>query len=392
MNQTKLNIVAVTTSYPLHDKSTSGIFVKFLIDEISKFHNIRVITADDNSTKNAGDNITTFRYAPKAMQVLSHQPGGIPVAIAKSWTNRFLLIPFCLSLFISAYFAAKKADLIYANWSLTGLISGIAAKLARKPCVTTLRGEDTKRLSTSLASRLLTYLCIMFNKKIICVSSDMEVEIKSLFPDQKSKIQHIPNGVADYFFNMARRTPKTGAKLRILCVGSLIPRKDFITVIQALAICEQRNRVRLDILGEGIERKLLENEIRKLLLYDHVKLHGACHYATVQQMMRDADIFVITSLSEGRPNVLIEAMASRLPIIASRINGITELITDDENGILFPPGNRMALAQSLDLMVTSDELREQFARQARNTIQMKGLTWKQCAINYSDTFLDIKAR
>jgi glycosyltransferase involved in cell wall biosynthesis len=384
-----LNITIVTTSYPSIPYPTSGLFVEQLANELSKSHHVLVVTPASNNKKSFPKDINTFRYAPKKYQILAHQPGGIPVALSHSWINWLLLIPFMSCLTQSTLSAAKNSDIVFANWSITGIICGIAAKIRSKPCVTAFRGEDIKRLSQSTLIRLMIRICIRVNDKIVCVSSDMKDKVVQEFPAYSDKVVHIPNGVRNTFLDIKRSKQTLGDCIRILCVGNLIPRKDFITVVRAIAVSKHVKRLRLDIAGEGIERHKLEKEISKLGLVEHINLLGVQKHEEVEVLLSRADLFVISSLSEGRPNVLIEAMASELPIVGSNIDGVTEILNHNTNGTLFQAGDHIELARMLDKLIEDNELRLRIANEARRTIIKSELTWATCAEQYSHIFTSL---
>jgi len=95
---------------------------------------------------------------------------------------------------------------------------------------------------------------------------------------------------------------------------------------------------------------------------------------------------VLPSLSEGRPNVILEAMASELPIVATNIGGTNEVIQDGKNGLLFPVKDVDALANAMTKILKSEKLTLALSKAAREDIVNRGYTWESCAKKYIDIY------
>lgn len=390
--KTKLSAIRVcllTTSYPLHPKATSGIFVKRLADALRKKVKVIVVTPDDNKTLLPPTDTIAFRYAPKKKQQLSHLEGGIPVALKKSKTNYIYMASLLINFFLASLRHGKNSDILHANWSIPGIIAGLVGLLIRKPAITTLRGEDVHRAHSSSLFKLSLYSCILLNKRIICVSTDMQESLHTLFPRKAKKILHIPNGVDTCFSKLAEPDKKTTDRLVLLCVGSLIKRKDFATVIKALPHCETRNNLLLCIAGAGPEHSNLAALAEALNVSTAVRFLGSVAPDAIYLEYQKADIFIIASRSEGRPNALIEAMSTGLPVIGTRISGITELIEDNISGCLFEPGEHMELAHLIDSLVRSQDMRNKVGKNARNSIERKCAGWETTAFEYFSIYTSL---
>lgn len=151
----------------------------------------------------------------------------------------------------------------------------------------------------------------------------------------------------------------------ILSVGRLVPKKGFVHLLRAVAILLNRDTVEfeLHIFGTGPQERELRQIINGLQLADCVFLHGA---ATEEQLLaayQEADLFVLASAqtpegnNEGVPNVLVEALAMQVPVVASRTGGIPELIQHEVTGLLVEPADHSALASAIERLLTDDELR-----------------------------------
>ena len=138
-----------------------------------------------------------------------------------------------------------------------------------------------------------------------------------------------------------------GAERRLLFVGGLTPVKGVPDLLAALAILNQRRRDwRLDVVGDGPQRGEYAALAAHLGLIDQVSFHGFQPKSVVAAFMRQANFLLLPSLWENAPCVIIEAMASGLPVIASHVGGIPETVTE-EVGILTPPNDPALLAAAL---------------------------------------------
>jgi glycosyltransferase involved in cell wall biosynthesis len=136
--------------------------------------------------------------------------------------------------------------------------------------------------------------------------------------------------------------------IRILFVGSLILLKGVGFLLDALAqVQRQRQDWCLDLVGDGQDRATFERQAAELGLAPQVTFHGWKTKTEVAGFMRQADLFVLPSLWDNMPCVVVEAMASGLPIVASDVGGIPEMVDAPVIGALAPPGDTGALAAML---------------------------------------------
>lgn len=180
----------------------------------------------------------------------------------------------------------------------------------------------------------------------------------------------IPNPVRDI------NTNKNSREKIIISVGRLIPVKGHKYLIDAFSKCKSNQDWKLVILGEGALRKDLEQQINKLNLQDKVVLVGAVH--NVDDWLRKSSIFAFTSLSEGFPNALAEAMSASLPCVSfDCITGPKDLIEHEESGYLVDVGNVSDFSNKLDILMGSKKLREEFGEKSKitaNTLDLKSIS------------------
>jgi glycosyltransferase involved in cell wall biosynthesis len=138
-----------------------------------------------------------------------------------------------------------------------------------------------------------------------------------------------------------------GEYLKILNVGRLSDHKAQHYLIEACALLAERGiSFRCDIVGEGPKRDFLESRIREFGLADKVRLLGPRYHDEVLALYAGYDVFVLCSITEGMPVVIMEAMRAGIPVVASAISGIPELVQD--GGCLVPPGEPEALAKVIE--------------------------------------------
>jgi glycosyltransferase involved in cell wall biosynthesis len=151
-------------------------------------------------------------------------------------------------------------------------------------------------------------------------------------------------------------------------VGRLSREKGFSFLIRALGrLVDQSIDAELWIAGEGPQRASLESLASNLGLRDRVQLLG--HRDDVIDLYHGMDAFVVSSAREGLPNVLLEAMALELPVVATRVAGVPDLIRDGENGLLVDPGSTEALADALRRLAENSGLRRRLGEAARRTVE-----------------------
>jgi glycosyltransferase involved in cell wall biosynthesis len=162
--------------------------------------------------------------------------------------------------------------------------------------------------------------------------------------------------------------PAATNAMTIGTIGRLLPLKGIVHLLRAISTVRgEFPDVRLEIVGDGPQRSDLQQQIIELGLKDTVSLLG--WLPEVNSAMANWHIFVQPSLEEGLPVALLEAMAAGLPVIASAVGGIPEIVEDGVTGRLVAPGDPVALAQSLREMLLNVELRQRLGRAARLRIR-----------------------
>ena len=157
--------------------------------------------------------------------------------------------------------------------------------------------------------------------------------------------------------------------IRLIAVGRLSPEKGHRYLVEAIGLLRERGlRPSCTIVGAGPERLHLQQLIAALGLGERVRLMGALKQEQIGELCSESDVFVQPSLREGLPVAVIEAMARGLPVIASNIAGVPELVSDSDTGLLVPPGDARALADAIARLIASPGLRAELSARARSTV------------------------
>jgi glycosyltransferase involved in cell wall biosynthesis len=154
------------------------------------------------------------------------------------------------------------------------------------------------------------------------------------------------------------------------------------------------NSVALSLAGDGPEKQALEQLALHLGVGDRVHFLGTVAPERVPTILKQADMFVFPSISEGRPNAVLEAMAAGVPCLASDIDGVRELLGKEERGLLFPVGDPVTLATRIQELSGDPGRRARLGRAGRDFVRSRGLVWPEIGKAYALVYreaLDSKA-
>lgn len=186
-----------------------------------------------------------------------------------------------------------------------------------------------------------------------------------------SKIEPVYLGVDGSVYSPRAFRPAP-RPFEVICVGRLSPVKAQHVLVDAIYRLHQKGRdVLLHLVGGGPDRQSLEQHIARLDAGTYIILHGFTLQADLDRLYRQSDVFALASFAEGVPGVLMEAMAMEIPCVATGIMGTIELIAHGVDGLLVPPSDTEALADTIDLLIGDPQLRERLGRAARRKIQTK---------------------
>ncbi len=262
----------------------------------------------------------------------------------------------------------SHCDIILCYWVYP---DGQAARfLARDlgiPYVLVALGSDLNIMSGNLTTRKHIARTVREAAAIISVSESLSVKAASLGADP-GRCFTIPNGVNKKIFRLlsGEKCRKelgidAGSKI-ILFIGTMDPIKGLDVMLEAVASLEGEQRPTALLVGEGASRKKFEKRARSLGIADNCKFLGSVTHSELPVYMNAADVLCLPSRNEGCPNVILEAHACGLPVIASRTGGIPELITEGKTGIMVEKENPPALKEAILSFFASNWNRAEIAR------------------------------
>lgn len=206
---------------------------------------------------------------------------------------------------------------------------------------------------------------------VICISDFCRSQLMALVdPVHWAKLLVVHCGIDLSQFEPVERAPRRGAPLRVLCVGRLVPEKGQSVLLDALArLRDAGTAVEVTLVADGPCRAALERQADELGVAGAVTFTGNVGQDEIADRYREADVFCLPSFAEGVPTVLMEAMATGLPVVSTSIAGIPELVTDGESGLLVAPGRADLLADALRMLAHDPDRRSAMGRAGRATVQ-----------------------
>lgn len=260
-----------------------------------------------------------------------------------------------------------KPDVAFAFMTIpSGPVAWRLKKTKRLPYLVLLRGGDVpgflpEQLATyHKLTRPLIHKIWRESLKPVANSEGLKQLAQQSAPQMDIAV--IPNGI-DTEKYCPSLNGAVRSRVRLLFVGRLSVQKDLPTLLHALA--RTPPEVELHIVGDGPERERLQRIVDEKNLHDRVTFRGWVNKERIVECYQHADVFVLPSRYEGMPNVVLEAMACGLPIVATSIAGCDELVQENVNGFLVPVGDSEALAARLTALMNDPALRQRLGAGSR---------------------------
>lgn len=223
----------------------------------------------------------------------------------------------------------------------------------------------------------------LFNSGIVCVSNSVKNALPTVL---RKKANVIYNGIDIYKFKR-KSTESTSNNIPVISTICRLeyPKDPFTLVNACKVLSESRVPFKCKIAGDGSLFNEIEDFIVKCGLKDKVELLG--WQDNIGKLLEETDIFVLSTYSEGLGIVILEAMASSLPVIASNVGGIPELIEENKNGFLFDPGNHNQLAKKLKDLIYNKHMQKEFSCNSRKMV--KRFSYDEFAKSWANYINDI---
>ena len=369
----KKRLLVTASTFPRWENDTEPRFVLDLCTHMTDDFDVTVLApaAVGAADKEVIEDVKVIRYHyfPIHKWETLCYPGAIVPRI-KEKKVRMLLVPF---LFISLYFHLLKLlpeyDVVHAHWLIP---QGIVQSFFKKPYIVTGHGGDVTSLNKGIIKKL-KIRCLKRASHVTVVSEHLKSETQKLVPEINLEI--ISMGVNTENFGKQYYVPDyfgQGNKKVILFVGRLAEKKGVKYLIEAMRNIDAV----LVVVGDGPLRAELEKQaegINKCVGIEKIRFIGAKTHVELREIYASADVFAAPSITarngdkEGLPTVLLEAMASGLPTVASKISGIPQLIKDGENGLLCDEKCVWQLADNICSLLDDESLYKKIAENGKET-------------------------
>jgi glycosyltransferase involved in cell wall biosynthesis len=277
---------------------------------------------------------------------------------------------------IFLFIKKNKIDIVHTHSSKAGILGRLAARLAKaRTVVHTVHGWSFNNWQSSLKRNLFIWLeriAAGFTDKIIVVSRrDMDIGLKNRIATA-SKYTIIRYGLdynefvitEDGIKEELRISPDSLVVTMVSCLKPQKNPRDFIRI--ASLVTKELSNVKFLLVGDGILRASVEDLIDRFKLRQKVNLLG--WRTDIPRILSITDVLILTSLWEGLPIVVLEAMASSKPVIATDTGGVTEVIREADTGFLARPGDVNTMSEKLAVLLRDRSLRQTIGRKAKDSL------------------------
>lgn len=367
----KKKLLVTASTFPRWKDDTEPRFVLDLASHMTDEFDVTVLVPAAPGAKNRevleGVQVIRYHYFPVHKWETLCYPGAIVPRI-KEKKIRALLVPFLLlSLYFHLWKILPEYDVVHAHWLIP---QGIVQSFFKKPYIVTGHGGDVVSLNKGIM-RKLKVICLKKARHVTVVSEYLKGRVQELVPEIEPEV--ISMGVDTRKFGRQYRVENyfgQGDKKVVLFVGRLAEKKGVAYLIEAMKQIDAL----LVIVGNGPLRKTLEEQAEQVGK-DRIRFLGEKTHEELKKIYASADIFVAPSVTakdgdqEGLGLVLLEAMASGLPVVASKSGGITQIIKDGENGLLCEEKCVWQLAENICALLNDECLYKKIAENGNRTVK-----------------------
>ncbi len=366
----KKKILVTASTFPRWEQDTEPRFILDYCIGLSRFYDVTVLVpaATGAAEKETLEGISVIRYhyfPVHAWESLCY-PGAIVPRI-KEKKIRIFLVPFLLlAQYRNLRKYEKEFDLIHAHWLIP---QGILSAFCKKPFLVTGHGADVAELNQAPFRRLKQH-CLKKASAVTVVSKHLQQILEKTYHFQNASI--IPMGCNTAYFTPTNRKEdyfSQGEKKVVLFVGRLAEKKGTVYLIRAMQYVDAL----LVIAGSGPLEASCKALVKELHLEHRVRFLGPKPHTQLRSIYASADFFAAPSVTakggdvEGFGLVILEAMASGLPVIASQSGGITDIIRDGENGLLAQERNEKQLAALINRLISQPRLARKLSQASLET-------------------------
>ncbi len=399
-----MKILMVTSSFPLFEGDGTAPFIEEIARGVcARGHQVDlVLPAHPRLKRNdeAGLRFFPFDYAPASGLNVWGYAQSMNADRGFKWKT-LLVAPFAA---LATQRAVRRRlgrdayDIVHAHWVVPGgVLANGPARSAGKPFVISLHGSDVFAAERSSFVGSAARAAFHASGSVTACSSDLRDRAIAL--GSRAEITRtVPYGVDRHFFSpkpatteqreaMRERLGASPTQTLVVAVGRLVEKKGFAHLIDALG---DASNLHLAIVGDGDLRSDLLARAQTARV--SVTLAGRFSRLETAEALTAADIVAVPSVVDskgnvdGLPNALLEAMAAGRPIVASRVAGIPDVVTDGIEGLLVPPKDAPALRSALLRLAKDTSLREALGSNARLRVE-RDLTWERVASTLEECYV-----
>lgn len=248
------------------------------------------------------------------------------------------------------------------------------------PLVVSARGSDINYYGQMDMIKPMIAKVLKRADAVIGVSKDL-IEKMIVLGANEERCHHVYNGVDGDLFSPCGFNQNKDKNTNLLAVGNLVPEKGFDILLKAISILQPSYpRLQLNIIGTGPQRHKLGTLCNELRIENNVRFIGQVKHDKINEWFRKSDVFCLSSLREGDPNVVLEALSSGIPVASTPVGGVPELIHNHQNGILSSDFSPQGLANTIKKVFE----REWSSMDIRETVSHR--TWDAVADDVQAVF------
>lgn len=400
MNHKTIKVYSLATTYPESIDSKKPKFVHVINKELVKLGlQVKTITphSKDSMTTEILDSVIVrrFKYLP---QNYEFNYSSIPDEISKSKIGNLKLILMVFAFFMFSFYECikEKPDVFHAHWSFPGgVIAFIMSKIFRRKFIVTIHGGEIPLLKKFKLIRRIVIFALN-RAVIVCANSNYSRNEFLKMGVKENKIRKlnvppnfVPHSSDQNILESFRSKFADPSKKIVLFCGRLVERKGVEYLIKAIAELKM-NSVHLIIVGGGDLENDLQVLTKSLKLEDKVTFYGRASDEELGWLHDVSNIFVCPSIVDSKGIteylglVIPEAMESGLPVIASSVGGIVDIITNEVNGLLVSPKDPVAIARAIERIILDEDLTKKIVENSKVTVSE--FSPKTIAQKYYDIF------
>ena len=404
MHPAEIKVLVIGSVYPRYDKDAEVPWLRTSIAHLKKAGlDVQVLAPAYKGLKSHtidGTPVNRFRYAPADWEILTHEEGAPSTMASRPWLQ-LLAIPYIISGFFKCIKICRKwkPDIIHAHWPFPHAYIALgAAKLFHIPLVLNFHGAELLLIRKKKWIKPLLKFAIGQAQAVFANSSFTAGKIKAI---RDVNVEWSPYGTTlderretrDEREGSGLAPHPVNGKFKVLFVGRHIERKGIRYLIEAAKYLPQ-DKFEIRIIGEGDLTGQLKQQAAQ---YPHVLFTGKLPAAELAREYREANVFVLPAIvdhkgdTEGLGVVLIEAMESGLPVIASDVGGIPDVVVDNVSGLLVPEKSPVALADAIKRLAEDPQLTVQLLEGARNRIA-EHFTWDNITRRQIEIYENLKRK